>query len=150
MRLVNKSKMEAAVRLSIDGLNVFTFCDEKHPDKLSDGKLNPLRGQSVFDLLLVPAGGSVEVPGWIISRSKVLGFKVTSYPNTAVAQTGRDQLPTGTITATFSYAWEKGQGRQRANHQRPAAPATMALASANRRRSRRSRSSGRSARCEGA
>jgi hypothetical protein len=60
-------------------------------------------------LFLVPAGGSVEVPGWMISRSRVLGFKVTGYPNTAVAQLGRDQSPTGTITATFSAAWEKGQ-----------------------------------------
>jgi hypothetical protein len=109
VRLVNRSKTEAAVRLSIDGLNAFTFIDEKQPATLSDGKPNPRGGEPSFDLFLVPAGGSVEVPGWIMSRSKVLGFKVTSYPNTAVAQLGRDQAPTGTITATFSAAWEKGQ-----------------------------------------
>ena len=109
VRLVNRSKTEAAARLSIDGLNVFTFIDEKQPATLADGKPNPRGGEPLFDLFLVPAGGSVEVPGWMISRSKTLGFKVTSYPNTAVAQLGRDQSPTGTITATFSAAWEKGQ-----------------------------------------
>jgi hypothetical protein len=109
VRLVNRSEIEAAVRLSVDGLNVFTFCDEKQPATQSDGKPNPKRGEPLFDLFLVPAGGSVEVPGWMISRSKVLGFKVTSYPDTAGAQLGRDHSPTGTITATFSAAWEKGQ-----------------------------------------
>jgi hypothetical protein len=109
LRLVNRAPYEVAVRLTIDGLNVFTFCEEKQPDKLADGKPNPRRGEPAFDLILVPATGSVEVPGWIISRSKVLGFRVTAYPNTAVAQLGRDQSPTGTITATFSAAWEKGQ-----------------------------------------
>jgi hypothetical protein len=57
--------------------------------------------------VLVPARGEVTVPGWMISPKKVLGFKVTEYPRTAVAQLGRDKAPTGTITATFSAAWEK-------------------------------------------
>ena len=109
VRLFNRSETEAAVRLSIDGLNVFTFLEDKQPATLADGKPNPRRGEPRFDLFLVPAGGSVEVPGWMISRSKVLGFKVTSYPDTALAQLGRDQSPTGTITATFSAAWPKGQ-----------------------------------------
>ncbi len=108
VRLVNRSSFEAAARLSIDGLNVFTFCDEKQPPKLADGKPNPRGGEPPFDLILVPAGASVEVPGWVISRSQVLGFKMTSYPNTAVAQLGRDPAATGTITATFSAAWKKG------------------------------------------
>ncbi len=109
VRLVNRSPNEAAVRLNIDGLNVFSFMEEKQPEALADGKPNPRRGGPAYDLFLVPAGGSVEVPGWMISRSKMLGFKVTGYPNTAVAQLGRDPSATGTITATFSAAWEKGQ-----------------------------------------
>ena len=84
MRLVNKSKMEAAVRLSIDGLNVFTFCDEKHPDKLSDGKLNPLRKYRFSTYYRAGWRQASSAPGWIISRSKVLGFKrVQPPPSTA-------------------------------------------------------------------
>src|SRR5262249_61767883 len=58
VRLVNRSEMEAAARLSIDGLNVFTFLDEKQPATVADGKPNPRRGGPLFDLFLVPARGS--------------------------------------------------------------------------------------------
>jgi hypothetical protein len=104
IRLVNRSDREMAVRLSIDGLNAFTFCEQRQPEMI-DGKPNPRKGQPLYDLILVPAKGEVTVPGWVINAKKALGFKVTEYPRTAVAQLGRDDLPAGTITATFSAAW---------------------------------------------
>lgn len=109
VRLVNRSKYDAAVRLAIDGVSVFAFLDEKHPPTLADGRPNPRAGQSRFDMVLVPAGESFEVPGWAVSRMRVLGFKVTEFPDTAVAQRGGDASNTGTITATFSAAWPLGQ-----------------------------------------
>ncbi len=111
VRLVNRSPLDMAVRLTIDGISVFSFFEQKHPARLPDGKPNPRRGQPACELLLVKAGGDLTVPGWVISPSKVLGFKVTDYPRTAVAQLGQDRAPTGTITATFSAAWEKDPPR---------------------------------------
>lgn len=107
VRLVNRSDLDMAVRLTIDGLSVFSFYEERHPARLPDGQPNPRRGQPACDLILVPAKSEVAVPGWLISLKKVLGFKVTEYPRTAVAQLGRDNAPTGTITANFSATWEK-------------------------------------------
>jgi len=107
VRLVNRSPLEMAVRLTIDGISAFSFYEVRHPARLPDGKANPQRGQPACDLVIVPARSEVLVPGWLISTKKVLGFKVTDYPQTAVAQLGRDKGPTGTITATFSASWEK-------------------------------------------
>lgn len=104
VRLVNRSEREMAVRLTIDGLSAFTFCELRQPDKIGD-KPNEKKGQPLYDLILVRAKGEVTVPGWIITPKKSLGFKVTEYPKTAVAQLNRDDLQAGTLTATFSAAW---------------------------------------------
>lgn len=104
VRLVNRSEREMAVRLTIDGLSAFTFCELRQPERIGD-KPNPKKGQPLYDMVLVPAKGEVTVPGWIITPKKSLGFKVTEYPKTAVAQLNRDDLPAGTLTATFSAAW---------------------------------------------
>lgn len=104
VRLVNRSEREMAVRFTVDGLSAFTFCDARQPERIGD-KPNPKKGQPLYDLILVPAKGEVIVPGWIITPKKTLGFKVTEYPKTAAAQLNRDDLPAGTLTATFSASW---------------------------------------------
>lgn len=106
VRLINRSEMEMGVRLSIDGLSAFTFCEQRQPAMI-DGKPNPRKGQPLYDVILIPAKGEVTVPGWIVNPTKAIGFKVTEYPRTAAAQLGRDDVPAGTITATFSAAWTK-------------------------------------------
>jgi hypothetical protein len=107
VRLINRSSLEMAVRLSIDGLNVFQFSELRQPANRPDGKPNPRKGEPLYDLILVPAKGEVVVPGWHRTNEKVLGFKVLEYAQTAASQFGKDDAPVGTITATFAAAWEK-------------------------------------------
>jgi hypothetical protein len=87
-------------------LNVFQFSELRQPATLPDAKPNPRKGEPLYDLILVPPQSDVVVPGWHRTNTKMLGFKVTEYAQTAVSQFGKDDAPVGTITATFAAAWE--------------------------------------------
>lgn len=103
IRLINHSKHEAAVKLSIDGVNVFEF-SEQSPKPTA---------------WIVPAKkgnqpGSTLVRGWDQTADKSLEFKVTSFPDTAANKINlRPSNATGMITAAFSACWADEKDRPR-------------------------------------
>jgi hypothetical protein len=104
VRLVNRSKFDAAAKVSIDGLNTFAFSDMRNPD-------GPRKGQPRYDTWIVGPGQSAVVPGWH-KRDKGPGninkFRVTSYAESAAAIL-KQETDVGTIQAIFSAAWPAGQ-----------------------------------------
>lgn len=96
VRIYNKSPYDAAVRLSVDGLNVFTFSQLRKHD-----------GSPKYEFYIVPAHKTVTLKGWHRSNSTVDSFLVTDYAKSAAA-TIQHQHELGTITAVFSAAWPKG------------------------------------------
>lgn len=93
IRLVNNANFDAAVTLSIDGISTFAFADLPADDR-SASQLH----------YLVPARGSLVVPGWFETLRQTREFTVTSVPESAAA---RFNLTTeiGTITASFRASW---------------------------------------------
>lgn len=99
IRIYNDSDYDAAVRLSIDGLNIFTFSDLEEPD-----------GSPRYSFYIVPKHRVVQLKGWHKNNSVVNSFKVTSYADSAAA-TINHRHDIGTITAVFSAAWPKNGPR---------------------------------------
>lgn len=95
VRLHNNSDYDAAVRLTIDGLSVFTFSDIREPD-----------GSPKYNFYIVPKHRFVELRGWHRNNQRVDSFLVTSYGESAAASINHTQN-IGTITAAFSAAWAK-------------------------------------------
>lgn len=91
IRLHNKSPYEAAVKLSIDGLSVFTFSENKN-----------------YSHFIVPPNSKSDVLGWHRSNQKTDSFLVVSYGESEVAKLLPNSAGVGTITAIFSAAWERG------------------------------------------
>jgi hypothetical protein len=107
VRLINRSDLEVAVRLTIDGLSIFTFSELRQPATDARGKPNPRKGEPLYELVLVPPKSAVVIPGWHRTNQRADRFKVTEYARTGAALLGKDDAPVGTITATFAAAWEK-------------------------------------------
>jgi len=93
----NHPKLEMAVTLTIDGINVFAFSDEKGKDDRPKYSVYILRPKQQF-----------EIPGWHRTKKEVNRFKVSGYAESAVAKLAKqgDSSQFGVITATFSAAWE--------------------------------------------
>ena len=91
VRLINDSPHEAAVALSVDGLSMFAFSDEK-----------------TARFMVVPPGESYVVVGWHRNFDEFNEFLITSYAKGAAALLGADPANVGTITATFQACWPKG------------------------------------------
>jgi hypothetical protein len=90
VRLINNSDHEAAVRLSIDGVNVFAFSENKQ-----------------VSAWLVPPKKDVIVDGWHITTQKMKEFEIGTYPQSAAAKLKARSEARQTITATFAAAWDK-------------------------------------------
>ena len=91
VRLVNESSYDAAVALSIDGVDSFQFSE--------------IQPQPRF--WVVPAKTKVEILGWHVTREKSLEFKVVDFPDTAAAKVKlKPSAEIGLITACFSAAWQ--------------------------------------------
>jgi hypothetical protein len=99
IRLINRSRIEVAVRLSVDGLNVFSFSQLRQED-------GPYKGAPLYDMVLVPPKDSLTIPGWHRTNATSRKFKITEYAETAAAMMNKS-TDIGTITATFCAAWEK-------------------------------------------
>jgi hypothetical protein len=97
VRLINDSSSEAAVRLSIDGLNLYTFSTLRKKD-------GPHKGEPLYDLVIVRPGESVVIPGWHVTNEKSDEFLVTEYAKSAAGSLN-STANVGTITATFAVAW---------------------------------------------
>ena len=89
VRLFNDSPHDAAVELTIDGLSVFAFSENKD-----------------YRHIVVPKGKSVLIKGWHRTNEISDLFLIAEYSKSAVAEllVSPDQI--GTITATFSAAWD--------------------------------------------
>ncbi len=110
VRLINRSSIEVAVRLSIDGLNVFVFSELRQ-------KEGPFVGAPLYDMFLVPPQESVTIKGWHRNNTTTNQFKITDYADTAAAKMNK-ATDLGTITATFCAAWEKTPPKDEENGSR--------------------------------
>jgi hypothetical protein len=91
IRLINDSPLDAAVVLTIDGLSVFAFSENKN-----------------YSCWIVPSKQTLTIPGWHRTNAKADSFLVTEYAKSAVAEALPSSASVGTITASFSAAWRKG------------------------------------------
>src|SRR5262245_950465 len=98
VRLINKSPHDAAVTLTIDGLNLYAFSDLK----------DPKTGRPRYTVVVVGAGREVFLPGWHRTNEVSEEFVITEYAKSAAASL-RSSAPTGTVTAAFAAAWPKDQ-----------------------------------------
>ena len=99
IRVINRSPIEMAVRLSVDGFNVFNFSELRQKD-------GPYKGAPQYELLLVAPKDNLIVPGWHRDNNTSVKFKITDYAETAAAKMNKT-TDLGTITATFSAVWGK-------------------------------------------
>lgn len=91
----NQSPMDAGVQLSIDGLSVFAFSEQRNKD-----------GQP-FTRIICPKGTS-QIEGWFINDKKSDEFEIVPKAKCAASQfQGKGNI--GTITVAFGAAWPKGQ-----------------------------------------
>ncbi|MCC7420771.1 MAG: hypothetical protein IT428_10835 [Planctomycetaceae bacterium] len=101
VRLINDSKREAAVQLTIDGLSMYAFSELRQTD-------GPAKGQPRYSTVIVPAGKSVVIHGWHVNNEKTDRFLVTEYAKSAAATLSHTN-GVGTITATFQVSWPEGE-----------------------------------------
>ena len=81
---------DAAVSLSVDGLNMFSFSEEGR----------------VFNLL-IPKRESRDIPGWFITKKQTALFQVQDYGGTPAAKLLVQPPHVGTIVAVFGRAYTK-------------------------------------------
>jgi hypothetical protein len=96
VRLINTSNFDAAVTLSIDGLNVFAFSQVK--EETGDPKVTRI---------IVPKKSQATIKGWYQTNDKTSAFVVTDLPKSA-GGTLKSSSAVGTITATFAACVAKG------------------------------------------
>lgn len=101
VRLINNSNFDAAVKLTIDGLSVFSFSEVKHTS-------GPRKGEPRYSVYIVRPHSTLTVMGWHLSNELVASFLVTSYEESAAARLGHESN-LGTVTATFAAAWPANQ-----------------------------------------
>ncbi len=92
VELINDSSHDAAVVLTIDGLNVFAFSEIKY-----------------YQHFIVPARSHSMIRGWHRNNRTSDSFEVTNYSKSAAATLLPNGGSLGTITAIFSAAWPVNQ-----------------------------------------
>ncbi|MFK7767090.1 MAG: hypothetical protein AB8B55_07695 [Mariniblastus sp.] len=103
VRLINHSKHEAAVKLTIDGVNVFHFSNQ-----------NPKPKHWVVPPKRNGKPGTTLIRGWDQSSGTSLEFKVTSWPSSAAALVKlQPSKKIGVISAAFSACWAGEKDRPR-------------------------------------
>ena len=103
IRLLNHAEHEAAVSLTIDGVNVFHFSEQVPAPKYW---VVPRRQGTT--------PGETIVRGWDKNAGQSLEFKVVDFPDSAAARIKLDpNQGIGLITATFAACWENEQDRPR-------------------------------------
>jgi hypothetical protein len=89
VKLINDSDYDAAVELTLDGLSMFAFSDN--------------RG---YRFVVVPKRSSSLIKGWHRTNQVSDEFLITDYSKSAAKELLANPDPIGTITATFSAAWD--------------------------------------------
>jgi hypothetical protein len=92
IRLINTSKVDVAVTLDIDGINLFAFCEEK--DALGDPK---------YSFVVVKANSATTIKGWYKTRTESAEFAVKDVTEGA-GSVLKSASTTGRICATFAVA----------------------------------------------
>ena len=95
VRLINRARHEAAVTLTIDGLNFYSFSDVKGLD-----------GRPRYSMVILPANSVTIIKGWHRTNDHSDEFRVTEYAKSAAAEL-KSSANLGTITANFAAAWKK-------------------------------------------
>jgi hypothetical protein len=90
IKLHNDSPYEAAVTLTIDGLNVFCFSQNK-----------------TYTQWIIPPKTHGTIIGWHVTNEGSDSFQVTEYSKSAAAVKMPNSAKLGTITASFAAAWPK-------------------------------------------
>lgn len=96
VRLVNDSDYEAAVTLTVDGLNMFAFSDVRDPQT----------GRPVSSRVIIDPHGQAVIRGWHRTDTHSEEFLVTEYARSAAAEL-KSTADVGTITACFAACWPK-------------------------------------------
>jgi len=86
----NDSDEDAAVTVSIDGLNMFAFSE------------NP-----EYRYFIIPKRSRALIKGWHRTNQISDAFQITEYSKSAVAQLLPESSDVGVITASFATAWPK-------------------------------------------
>lgn len=97
VHVYNNSPYDAAVRLLIDGLSVFTFSE------IRDAQT----GRPKYSAYIMDPNHDAVLKGWHQTNEQVSSFLVTGYDQSAAAALGHTQ-ELGTITLTFAAAWPHG------------------------------------------
>ncbi len=90
VRLVNNSQEEAAVALSIDGISMFAFSENKN-----------------YSQVIIPAKSVGLIRGWHRSNQKSDAFQVMEYSKSGVAEVLPTSTSLGVITAAFAVCFPK-------------------------------------------
>jgi hypothetical protein len=94
--LRNDSDKEAAVSVSIDGLDMFTFSKIR----------NKKNGQPQFTHWIIGRGKALVVKGWHIDNKTSDRFEVSSFGDSEAAKLLKGNAKVGVITVCFHAAWE--------------------------------------------
>jgi hypothetical protein len=97
VKVYNRSKQEAAVTVTVDGLNIFAFSEVK--DATGDPK---------FTYGLLRPNTAWTVKGWYKTNKETALFVVAD-PTKAAGGVLKNSSAVGTITASFAVAVPKGQ-----------------------------------------
>jgi len=92
VRLINRSSYDAAIALSVDGLNVFEFAKDRRPR-----------------YFFVPKQESIVVAGWRRTSKRTDLFTISEYSKHRLAKTLVNPDEVRTVTALFHAAWESPQ-----------------------------------------
>jgi hypothetical protein len=102
VRLFNDTRHDAAVTLTIDGIDEFTFSRERKPA----GSKFPA-GRPKYTHFIIPAGRASVITGWHRTNRKADSFLVTGYGKGAVSLVpGASRGKVGVLTVTFALAWQ--------------------------------------------
>jgi hypothetical protein len=112
VKVINDSQSDVAVTLTIDGLSMYSFSDNKN-----------------YEVVFVPAGKSGIIAGWHRTNDKSDSFLVAEYARSAVARLLPSSSTFGTITASFKAAWPR-DGAPPADEQDPRRNTRSAAATA--------------------
>jgi hypothetical protein len=92
----NKSDYDAAVSVTIDGLDMFTFSELR----------NPRTRRPLYTHWIIPKGKSLTIIGWHKNNKKSNLFEVAGIGDSEAAKLLKSTAKVGTITVCFHAAWE--------------------------------------------
>jgi hypothetical protein len=93
VNLINNTDSDAAAELTLDGLSMFAFSENKN-----------------YRHIIIPRRSRTLIKGWHRTNQVSDAFLITEYSKSAVAELLANPDQIGTITATFAAAWDPNEG----------------------------------------